>query len=87
MSEQKRNRDQAYNVVMEALNLAQDLSYLSEVRDPSNLKLTTKLSRRRLLEIIKNTHGYNVTNTRSAYALVEMIGDWADEYPVEEQNK
>ena len=77
----------AYAVVFEALNLAQDLSYLSELRDPKNLKLSSKLSRRRLLEALQDNHELNVTNTKSAYALVEMIGDWADEYPMEGEQK
>lgn len=85
MSEQKRTRNQAYDVVFEALNLAQDLSFLSELRNPKNLKLRTKWSRKELLAALKDNHEFNVANTKSAYALVELIGDWADEYPIEEK--
>jgi ABC-type lipoprotein export system ATPase subunit len=85
MSEQKRTRNQAYDVVFQALNLAQDLAFLSELRSPENLKLSTKLSRKKLIGALKENHELNVANTKSAYALVELIGDWADEYPIEEK--
>jgi len=85
MSEQKRTRNQAYDVVFQALNLAQDLAFLSELRSPENLKLSTKLSQKKLIEALKENHELNMANTKSAYALVELIGDWADEYPIEEK--
>lgn len=78
MSEQKRDRDAAYAIVYEALDLAQELSFLSELRDPKHLK--KGLSKKELKKLLKDNHKFNVTNTRNAYVLVNKIGEWADEY-------
>lgn len=85
MSEQKRDRDAAYAVVYEALDLAQNLVFLSELRDPKYLK--KGLSKKELKKLLKDNHKYNLANTKSAYALVEKIGDWADEYEREGEQK
>ena len=85
MSEQKRNRDAAYAIVYQALDLAQDLSFLSELRDPKHLK--KGLSKKELKKCLKDNHKFNVTNTKNAYKLVEAIGDWADEYEREGEQK
>jgi ABC-type lipoprotein export system ATPase subunit len=87
VSEQKRTRKQAFDVVFKALNLAQDLDFLSDLRSPEYLKLSTKLSRKKLIETLKENHELNVANTEFAYELLALIGDWADEYPLEEENK
>ena len=85
MSEQKRDREAAYAIVYEALDLAQDLSFLSELRDPKHLE--KGLSKKQLKKCLKEIHKFNVTNTKNAYALVEKIGDWADEYPIKGEQK
>lgn len=77
---QKRTRDEAYAVTWEALNLAQDLTVLSELRDPNGMKLSARLSRKKLMAILKENHELSVSNTRSAYALLRLIEEWADEY-------
>ena len=79
---QKRTREEAYKVTWEALNLAKDLMVLSELRDPSGMKLSARLSRKKLMKILKENHELSVSNTRSAYALLRLIEDWADEYPL-----
>jgi hypothetical protein len=85
VSEQKRDRDAAYAVVYEALDLAQDLSFLSELRDPKYLK--KGLSKKELKKLLKSNHELNVANTKSAYELLNKIGDWADEYPLKKEQK
>jgi hypothetical protein len=85
VSEQKRDRDAAYAIVYQALDLAQELSVLSELRDPKNLR--KGLSKKELKKLLKSNHRLNVANTKSAYELLNKIGDWADEYPIKGEQK
>ena len=82
MAKRKRTREEAYAVSWEALNLAQDLAFLSELRNPNGMKLNAKLSRKKLMAILKENHEFSVRNTKSAYALLGLIEEWADEYPL-----
>jgi len=71
---------------MTALNLAQDLSCEAVFVDPAKLKRRYRWFANRALlaemtERQKRIEGY----VQQAYALENLIGDWADEYPLERE--
>lgn len=81
MTEQKRNSDQAFDVVMEALDLAQDLSCEAMFCNPENLKRRFRWfgNRTLLAELVerqRRIEGY----VEQAYKLTDKVSEWAREY-------
>ena len=88
MSEQKRTRDQAYDVGWEALDLAQNLDYDVKLCDPKYLKKRYRwFANRTLLEEARDRQRRLEGYRDQAYALHQSVSKWADEYPLEGQNK
>lgn len=77
------NRDDAFDIAMECLNLAQDLSGHAILRTPDTLK--DNLSHEDLLDELKISHQAFVKATKEAYALCNKITEWASEYPLVEK--
>jgi hypothetical protein len=79
------NREQAFGIGMEALDLAQDLSGHALLRDPQYIN--PKLTNEELVDELKTSHKAFVKATKQAYDLCNKISDWANEYPLEEDKK
>ena len=73
-------REEAFDIVNECLNLAQDLARHVVLRDPKNLK--KNLSKKDLRDEITVSHEAMAKAAEMAYALVNKITRWADEYPI-----
>lgn len=67
-----------FDLVMQALDLAQDLSMESELRNPRFLRLRFKASRKRLFETLLEKHDYIRHMTKQAYDLVEALSAHAE---------
>jgi len=79
------NRQEAFDIARESLELAQDLAGHAVLRDPAMLK--DNLSYEDLIDELKVSHQAFVKATKAAYALDKKITDWADEYPLVEKEK
>lgn len=83
MSEQKRTRDEAYAVAMSALDLAQDLLFHAELRDCKKMRLRYRFLPWVWWRELKEDNEYFRALAGSAYKLLDEIGKWADEYPLD----
>lgn len=77
------NREQAFGIVMESLDLAQDLSGHAMLRNPDWLK--PELTYEEVVEELKTSQTAFVKATGQAYDLYIKINEWAKEYPLEEK--
>lgn len=88
MSEQQRTREEAYAVSWEALYLAQNIDYDVKMCDPNFLKRRFRwFANRTLLAEMKDRQRRLENYRDQAYALMNTVSDWANEYPLEGENK
>ena len=85
MPKQKRTRDEAFDVSMQALDLAQDLSCEALLVNPEYLKrryrwFANKTLLRHAVERQRRIEAY----VKLAYELQATISEWANEYPLAE---
>lgn len=89
MSKQRRTREDAFAVSMEALNLAQDLNAEAMFCNPKYPKrrfrwFANKTLLAEMVDRQRRIEGY----CKQAYELQKQISKWADEYPlIKEENK
>lgn len=82
------NRDKAFEIAGEALDLAHNLSFHAEFRNPKDLRWRMRFgANKRLLAKLKKNHEAFVFYTKQAYDLYNEIVEWADTYPLEGKNK
>jgi len=86
VAEQKRTREEAHAVAMDALNLAQDLLFHAELRNVNTMKWRYRWMPWIWLRELKEDNEYFKLLTKSAYELLDEIYKWADEYPLEEND-
>lgn len=85
MGKQKRTRAEAFDVVFQALDLAQNLDFEVKCCDPNSIKFLAKYSRKKLLKMLIEKHKIIVSARNDAYDLVNTVGDWAGEYPAKKE--
>ena len=83
----KSKRDLVSQIGWDSLDLAQNLSFEKELRDPKNLKLVAKMSRKRLIDELHRKHESIICATQDAYSLHNKIGDLLDLYPIRGEQK
>lgn len=82
------NREKAFAIAGEALDLAQYLDYPAKLRNPNHLKRRYRwFANKFLLSELKDYYTGTETASRDAYALYNKLIDWANTYPLEGENK
>lgn len=82
MSEQKRTRDEAFDVWLEAMNLAQNLKYEIVFCNPEQIKRRFRwFANKALLEEMVERQRRIEDYCKQAYELQNQIRKWAEEYP------
>lgn len=77
------NRERAFGIAGNALDIAQDLSGHAMLRNPETLR--PEITREDLLDELKISHAAFVKATGEAYGLYSKIIEWAQEYPLEKE--
>lgn len=83
-----RTRTQAFEVSGEALDLAQDLGCEALLVNPENLKRRYRwFANKTLMSELVERQRRIEKMCEQAYVLYNKVSEWADEYPLEGENK